>query len=52
MTSPACSDRAARRIRARVPVSALLAGVVASAFALCALAIEPFVVRDIRVEGV
>ena len=52
MTFPACSDRAARRIRARAPFSALLAGVVASAFALCALAIEPFVVRDIRVEGV
>jgi outer membrane protein insertion porin family len=52
MTSPACSDRAARRIRARAPFSALLAGVVASAFALHALAIEPFVVRDIRVEGV
>ena len=52
MTFPACSDRAARRIRARVQFSALLAGVAASAFALCALAIEPFVVRDIRVEGV
>jgi hypothetical protein len=39
MTFPACSDRAARRIRARAQFSALLAGVAASAFALCALAI-------------
>ena len=52
MTFPACSDRAARRIRARGQFPALLAGAAASVLALCALAIEPFVVRDIRVEGV
>ncbi|HEX6136196.1 MAG TPA: outer membrane protein assembly factor BamA [Casimicrobiaceae bacterium] len=49
MTFPACSERARR---ARAPVSRLLAGLVASALSLAAWAIEPFVVRDIRVEGV
>jgi outer membrane protein insertion porin family len=38
-------------MRARVPVSALLAGLLASAVSLAAWAIDPFVVRDIRVEG-
>jgi len=51
MTSPACSDRRSRRKRARVPVPALLAGLLASALSLAAWAVEPFVVRDIRVEG-
>jgi outer membrane protein insertion porin family len=31
---------------------ALLAGLVASALSLCAWGVDPFVVRDIRVEGV
>jgi outer membrane protein insertion porin family len=52
MTFPACSDRTVRRKAARVPVPALLAGLLSSALSLCAWAIEPFVVRDIRVEGV
>jgi outer membrane protein insertion porin family len=48
MTFPACSDRALKRnaLRARIP--ALLAALIAST----AFAVEPFVVRDIRVEGV
>ena len=48
MTFPACSDRAFKRnaLRARIP--ALLAALLAST----AFAVEPFVVRDIRVEGV
>jgi outer membrane protein insertion porin family len=52
MTFPACSDRPARRKRARMPVPALVAGLVASALSCYAWAVEPFVVRDIRVEGV
>src|SRR6476659_3454594 len=52
MTFPACSDRTTRRKRARVPVPALVAGLVASALSWCVFAVEPFVVRDIRVEGV
>ncbi|HEX2391050.1 MAG TPA: outer membrane protein assembly factor BamA [Casimicrobiaceae bacterium] len=52
MTFPACSDRTARRKRARMPVPALVAGLVASALSCYAWAVEPFVVRDIRVEGV
>src|SRR6476661_7053151 len=52
MTSPACSDRTIRRKRARVRRAVLFAGLVASALSLCAWAVEPFVVRDIRVEGV
>ncbi len=51
MTFPACSDRT-RRKRARAHVPALLAGLVVSALSLAAWAVEPFVVRDIRVEGV
>jgi outer membrane protein insertion porin family len=49
MTSPGCSDRGhARRFRAvRALVAALLAGLAPSAHAF-----EPFVVKDIRVEGV
>src|SRR4051812_26428792 len=39
-------------MRARVRGLALLAGIVASALSLCAWAVDPFVVRDIRVEGV
>ena len=49
MTFPACSDRTRR---ARAQAAGLCAGLVASAFALAAWAVEPFVVRDIRVEGV
>ena len=51
MTFPACSERL-RAQRARVPASRLLAGLVASALSFAAWAVEPFVVRDIRVEGV
>src|SRR5947207_7940544 len=54
MTSPACSDRGlrsqpARHRRARLALPALLTALLAP---LPALAIDPFVVRDIRVEGV
>ena len=52
MTFPVCSSRTTRRKRARVSISAVLAGFVASAASLAAWAVEPFVVRDIRVEGV
>jgi outer membrane protein insertion porin family len=52
MTSPACSDRTVRRKRACVSAPALLAALLASAASVCAWAVEPFVVRDIRVEGV
>jgi len=52
MTFPACSDRPARRKRARVRIPALVAALVSSAVSLGAWAVEPFVVRDIRVEGV
>jgi outer membrane protein insertion porin family len=51
MTFPACSDRT-RRKRERVSAGGLLAGLVGCALAWSAWAIEPFVVRDIRVEGV
>src|SRR5919112_1469749 len=51
MTFPACSERP-RMKRARVAVSALVASFVASALSCAAWAVEPFVVRDIRVEGV
>ncbi|MDQ6621781.1 MAG: outer membrane protein assembly factor BamA [Pseudomonadota bacterium] len=59
MTSPDCSDRGRRRRLAtgrntlaarRLP--ALLAALIASIAASAALAFEPFVVKDIRVEGV
>src|SRR5690242_21145228 len=49
MTFPACSDRTRR---ARAQAAGLCAGLLVSAFALAAWAVEPFVVRDIRVEGV
>jgi outer membrane protein insertion porin family len=49
MTFPACSERTRR---ARAQAAGLCAGLVASALALAAWAVEPFVVRDIRVEGV
>src|SRR5436305_13599151 len=54
MTSPACSDRGlrsqpARHRRARRALPALLTALLAP---LPALAVDPFVVRDIRVEGV
>ncbi|HEY6829392.1 MAG TPA: POTRA domain-containing protein [Gemmatimonadaceae bacterium] len=52
MTFPACSDRALRRNLPRARIPALLAGFIASIAALSAWAVEPFVVRDIRVEGV
>src|SRR6478752_3817618 len=51
MMFPACSERP-RINRARVAVSALVASLVASALSCAAWAVEPFVVRDIRVEGV
>ena len=38
--------------RARAGASALVAGLVASALSFAAWAVEPFVVKDIRVEGV
>jgi outer membrane protein insertion porin family len=57
MTFPDCSDRRAassrpvpRRLRRALP--ALVAALVAPWLASLAFAIEPFVVRDIRVEGV
>src|SRR5512142_25812 len=51
MTFPVCSDRT-RRKRERASAGRLLAGLVGCALAWSAWAIEPFVVRDIRVEGV
>ena len=51
MTFPACSD-CRRRKRAGLSLPALLVGVFLSALSAAAWAIEPFVVRDIRVEGV
>jgi outer membrane protein insertion porin family len=51
MTFPACSD-CRRRKRAGLSLPALLVGVFLSALSVAAWAIEPFVVRDIRVEGV
>src|SRR5678815_1269023 len=48
MTSPACSSFL-KHARVR---RAALAGLVASALSAYAWAVEPFVVRDIRVEGV
>ncbi|MFI4902084.1 MAG: outer membrane protein assembly factor BamA [Burkholderiales bacterium] len=57
MTFPDCSDRRAacsrpvpRRLRRALP--ALVAALVAPWLASLAFAVEPFVVRDIRVEGV
>ena len=49
MTFPACSERTRR---ARVHAAGLLAALVTSALSIAAWGIEPFVVRDIRVEGV
>src|SRR5438874_83028 len=54
MTFPDCSDTGRRRsatTRAR-RIPALLAGLLASLYAAAALAFDPFVVKDIRVEGV
>src|SRR5689334_11946916 len=51
MTFPACSE-SPRRKRVRATLSALVASIVASAVSLAAFAVEPFVVKDIRVEGV
>jgi outer membrane protein insertion porin family len=51
MTFPACSDLR-RRKRAGLSLPALLVGVILSALSFASWAIEPFVVRDIRVEGV
>jgi outer membrane protein insertion porin family len=51
MTFPACSERT-RVKRARMAVPMLVAAFVASAMSFAAAAVEPFVVRDIRVEGV
>jgi outer membrane protein insertion porin family len=55
MTFPACSDRRSRsRVRRRHPnaLAALFAVVIAAFNPFMAHAAEPFVVRDIRVEGV
>ena len=55
MTFPACSDRRSRfRVRRRHPnaLAALFAAVIAAFNPFMAHAAEPFVVRDIRVEGV
>src|SRR5215218_9953886 len=58
MTSPACSDHRRRESpsgRARVVpplIAALLAALAAPLVSCAAWAAEPFVVRDIRVEGV
>src|SRR5689334_20764906 len=52
MTFPACSDRAQRRNRPHARIPALLTGILASLAAFSAFAVDPFVVRDIRVEGV
>ncbi|MGE5089366.1 MAG: outer membrane protein assembly factor BamA [Candidatus Levyibacteriota bacterium] len=51
MTFPACSDHR-RRHRAGPSLPALLVGVILSALSVASWAVEPFVVRDIRVEGV
>ncbi|HSQ80447.1 MAG TPA: outer membrane protein assembly factor BamA [Casimicrobiaceae bacterium] len=51
MTFPACSDHR-RRKRVGPSFPALLVGVILSALSIASWAIEPFVVRDIRVEGV
>src|SRR6476646_2119194 len=51
MTFPACSDRI-RMKGTRATVGAILVAIAASALSVLAWAIEPFVVRDIRVEGV
>src|SRR5579862_9342923 len=51
MTFPACSERTGI-MRARAGVFALLASLVALALSFTAFAVTPFVVRDIRVEGV
>src|SRR5438552_3794772 len=58
MTFPACSDRRSRsRVRRRHPnaqraLATLVAAAIAAFNALMAHAEEPFVVKDIRVEGV
>src|SRR6478609_55081 len=52
MTFPACSDRAQRRNRPHARIPALLTGILASVAAFSVFAVDPFVVRDIRVEGV
>src|SRR3982751_5894984 len=58
MTFPVCSDRGRRRpaTRRAKPVlrylPALIAALLGSLAASAALAFEPFVVKDIRVEGV
>jgi outer membrane protein insertion porin family len=56
MTFPACSDRRSRvRVRRQSPhvrLQALLAALYAPLMPIVAWAAEPFVVRDIRVEGV
>src|SRR5437868_1087778 len=55
MTFPACSDRRSRiHVCRRQPsaLATLVAAVIAAFNALMAHAAEPFVVRDIRVEGV
>src|SRR6476469_3389922 len=51
MTFPACSDRI-RMKGTRATVGAILVALAASALTCAAWAVEPFVVRDIRVEGV
>jgi outer membrane protein insertion porin family len=51
MTFPACSDRWPRRFVQRA-LPALLAALIAPLHPVAAWAADPFVVRDIRVEGV
>jgi outer membrane protein insertion porin family len=52
MTFPDCSDRRGARRRPRRALFALCAALIAPWMVSLALAVEPFVVRDIRVEGV
>src|ERR1700746_1569535 len=58
MTFPACSDRRSRTVagrrrpNVRRALPALFAALFAPFIPLAAWAVDPFVVRDIRVEGV
>ena len=52
MTSPVCSERAARRAGRLRLLPALIAALLTGVVPLRAHAFEPFIVKDIRVEGV
>src|SRR5262245_66028103 len=52
MTSPVCSEGAARRVARVRALPALITALFAGLLPPAAHAFEPFVVRDIRVEGV